>query len=236
MTLLAIEYGPASAAQKAIFDAIPNKTGDYWDRDDECVKRIKKEIKDFYLLQQDFTCVYCRQRIVVQHHAAWDTEHIIPKSSHPQFMFEPKNLCIACKDCNNEKRAKDVLKNPRRITFPSVSGDYLMVHPHFDSYGDHIHLLPHSLFFMPRSEKGVHTIEICGLLRFLLAYVDYGVTDTKIKKEIALRNTLLVETNDPAEEMLLMAELEALFAEQKKISRKNGMQNLLEKGGLAYCG
>jgi len=229
-----IQYSKESSATKANFDALPRgrKEGTYWDNRDKEIAEIKSEIKDCYLLQQDYACVYCQQRIQVEHHAAWDTEHIIPKSSHPQFMFVPQNLCVACKDCNNEKRVKDVLVNPSRVTFPTSSKDYLIFHPHFDEFSTHIRLLPHSLFFMPKSDKGIKTIEVCGLLRFLLSYADYGVADTQFKKEIALRHNLLQESSDPGEQMILIAELEELMDRLKKQSRAVGLKRILDRNAL----
>lgn len=87
------------------YNALPNdnKDGRIWDSEERNICRIKKSIKDHYIIAQDYTCPYCKQRIEVDHNGAWDAEHIIPKSSHPSFVFEPLNLCVSCKDCNNEK-------------------------------------------------------------------------------------------------------------------------------------
>lgn len=230
-----IAYSAAALAVKQAFDQLPRneKTGTFWESKDAPVVAIRSEIKEFYIIQQNYTCAYCKQTVVVAHHAAWDAEHVIPKSTHPQFMFEPQNLCISCKDCNGEKRNKNVLVNPRRVRFATRSADYLIAHPHYDEYAEHIRAIPNSLFFMPKTEKGKNTIEICGLLRFVLAYGEYNVDDTRLKKEIALRHDLLQNTNDQAETMFLIAELEELMSKLKQIAREVGIKEILKKRGIA---
>lgn len=229
--LKAIKYSAQTQSLKDEFDALPKnkKSGKYWDSEEPRVVAARSEIKGYYLKEQNFTCAYCQQQIVVTHQGAWDAEHIIPKGTHPQFTFNEANLCISCKDCNNEKRDQNVLKKPNRVRFPDKDEDYTIAHPHFDEYSYHIRRLPNSLFFLPKTKKGIKTIEICGLLRFVLAFGEYEVTDTQIKKEIALRHDLLQETKDPAEYMLLIAELEDLMGKLKAVAREAGMKKLLEK-------
>lgn len=36
----------------------------------------------------------------------FEIEHIIPKSVHPEWMYEPIKLCVACSICNSSKRVK----------------------------------------------------------------------------------------------------------------------------------
>ena len=146
-----------------------SKSGDYWDKTDANIQKVKKHIKDHYKVVQDYTCIYCQQKIVVTHGMAWDTEHIIPKSPYPQFLFTEENLAVSCKDCNRIKWDKNVLKNPKRKTFPKKSEDYIIVHPHFDVYDEHIQIITETIY-RPKGEKGKETIEICGLLRFAFEF------------------------------------------------------------------
>ena len=53
-------------------------------------------------------------------------------------MFEPKNLCVSCIDCNLEKKDKKVTISKAKKKLPNNSSDYLIVHPHFDTYNDKI--------------------------------------------------------------------------------------------------
>jgi hypothetical protein len=146
-----------------------SQAGDYWDKTDVNIQKVKKHIKDHYKVVQDYTCVYCQQKVLVTHGMAWDTEHIIPKKSHPQFLFTEENLALVCKDCNLIKSDKNVLKNPKRKTFTKKAKDYIIVHPHFDVYDEYIQIIAETIY-RPKDEKGKETIEVCGLLRFAFEF------------------------------------------------------------------
>ncbi|AZQ12213.1 HNH endonuclease [Shewanella khirikhana] len=158
-----IEYAPhekETIANLMSSDAFCNKS---WGED--ALIEIRKRIKDYYKEKQDFTCPYCKSHLPIKHGMAWDIEHIIPLESNPQFMFEPLNLCVACKDCNLYKSNKPVL-NSNRSTFPDSSKNYKIVHPHFDDYESHIFIIVAGELYKPITEKGMYTIETCKLYRF----------------------------------------------------------------------
>jgi hypothetical protein len=162
-----VEYtGPATGIVEA-FNALPmpQKTGAYWS--DVEVNDVRKLIKDHYIAEQGQRCCYCRREYLTSNNSVWDAEHVISRDAKPQFMFEPLNLAVACKDCNIAKGEQNVLCNKTRVTFPSNSSDYLIVHPHLDVYDDYI------LWYGPvvaaatsASSKGPATISMCNLLRF----------------------------------------------------------------------
>lgn len=143
---------------------------------------VKAEVKNHYKKDQSFICPYCKQKFQISHNAVWDIEHIIPRSLKPQFMFEPKNLCVACKDCNGPKSDVNVLKNKNRKTFPTKSTDYLIVHPHFHNYNDHIEPIVVGVFYRALSDEGKFTIINCDLLRFY----KYTDRDSILRKEDAI--------------------------------------------------
>lgn len=160
-----IEFQGAHLVFVDAFTARPRdeKAGDYWS--DDAAAPVKAAIKTHYIAEQDFTCCYCKKQVLQANHDVWDAEHIIPKETHPQFMFEPLNLTISCGPCNEAKGNQNVLKNKTRITFPQKSTDYIIVHPHFDDYDEHILWWGHVV--APNgSDKGQKTIEMCKLLRF----------------------------------------------------------------------
>lgn len=169
----------------------------YWDNThDGVMSNLKEKIKRHYLDVQDYTCPYCRQRIVVEHLGSWDAEHIIPKETHPDFMFEAENLCVSCKDCNKEKLNKNVLtrKNPR--IFPRNSTAYLISHPHFDDYSSNISIVGLGCFYLPKNKKGIKTVEICGLLRFLYKLAGYVCGSKEVDDLIGDLYAELRTTND----------------------------------------
>ncbi|WP_063339996.1 MULTISPECIES: HNH endonuclease [unclassified Marinomonas] len=157
-----------------------NKCSSFWNlQDNKNLENLKKKIKKYYLKIQNYTCCYCKQTIIVDHGGSWDIEHIISKSVKEEFMFTPENLALSCKDCNTIKGAKNVLKNPNRKTFPDLSSDYIIVHPHFDHYFEHISWLEKSMIYYPKENnaKGVNTIEVCRLDRFLFKKINLDGED-----------------------------------------------------------
>lgn len=170
-----------------------NKSGTYWNQDEKDnpeLYKVKKHIKTHYKRVQKMVCPYCLQKIKIDKNTTWEAEHIIPKDAYPQFLFTPENLCVSCPDCNNEKGNKNVLKTkPKRKDLPKNSDDYLFIHPHFDTYEEHIDVMKDSLMFIPKNDKGRKTIEICGLLRFVYKYNNSLKDSTdKIKKIDVLNN------------------------------------------------
>jgi len=176
----AIAYQPSEKLIVEAFDALPfaDKKSSYWSEEETTA--VRNAIKDHYIAEQDFRCCYCRRQVLSKNKGDWQGDHVIARDTHAQFMFEPRNLAICCRGCNGEKSNKNVLKNPKRKTFPDKSGDYLIVHPHFDNYDEHLR------WFGPvcaprKSPKGAKTIEICGLMRFAadFAGVDTDVNDRR---------------------------------------------------------
>jgi hypothetical protein len=144
------------------FETSYPKLSSYW-TDAECTA-IKSTIKQHYLAVQRHTCCYCRQIIAISHGRVWDAEHIVPRKSHPGFMFTPQNLALACPDCNGAKSAKQTLVDPSITTYPNTGDAFLVVHPHFDKYADHIE--QGEYLYVRRSDKGQWTITNCNLGRF----------------------------------------------------------------------
>ena len=181
-----VEYSDEERALVKQFEELKDKKPSEWK--EEQYANLKDKIKAHYQQEQNYICAYCKIEVLVKHGMVWDTEHIIARDDKPQFMFEPENLCVACKDCNVAKGAKKVLKNQRRTTFPTKNTDYKLVHPHFDNYDEHIRNVVPGDVYRPLSEKGKFTIETCGLLRF------YGIArKEQPEKEIdELAKALLV--------------------------------------------
>ncbi|WP_265169730.1 hypothetical protein [Pseudomonas solani] len=113
-------------------------------------------------------------------------EHIIPKSKKIEFIFEPKNLCVICPDCNEVKRSQEVTgdePNPLKrnaIQYPRTSGAFKIVHPHFDNYSEHI--IHANRIYIDITPKGHWTIGACKLNRF---YHRFGVCE-ELVEDVAL--------------------------------------------------
>jgi len=230
MPLVAVSYSGNVKITIDIYNKLPEteRVGEYWNNvSDSQLQEAKKYIKNHYIKQQDYTCCYCKQRNEVSHNAVWDTEHIIPKSKYPNFLFEPKNLCISCKDCNLAKSNKNVLNNINITLFPSKSENYIIVHPHLDEYDNHIKVLESSQFYIPMDCKGRKTIEICGLLRFLYKFSGYGNIALELKKKLGSLNKELLATNDPLVENIILSAISDLAEQGRKISKKKALSSIL---------
>lgn len=176
---------------------------------------LKKSIKDHYLSEQDFTCFFCRQQIRVANNRAWDTEHLLARTTYPNFMFEPRNLCVTCPDCNNEKSSKNILSSSKpRKKFPEKSNAYRIAHPHIDNYFEHIRPLIKGLLYMYLTDKGRATIRIYGLDRFQKISGRSSSYDPKLYK--LLLKVLLENSSDASFDLirfLLTERADALGAE-----------------------
>lgn len=174
-----------SQASHDVILAIKDLASEDWS--DPKFADVRNEIKEHYKSVQNYTCPYCQQRINIAHNMVWDIEHVIPRKLKPGFMFEPQNLCIACKDCNGPKSDENVLVNKGRKTFPKKPGDYRIVHPHFHNYKEHIEILVDGLVYRALSDQGKFTIVACDLLRFYKFTQRSSIQDlsTDLAKKIA---------------------------------------------------
>lgn len=158
-----VQYSPANQVIVDNFENLPknSQSSTYWS--DGAVEPARAEIKNHYIAEQQYVCVYCRRQIVTANKALWDAEHVIPREKAPRFMFTPQNLAVSCRDCNNAK-GNDEVRKTKRKQFPDQSKHYLIVHPHFDNYADHLRWFGD--ICAPLSDKGVKTLSTCNLTRF----------------------------------------------------------------------
>ncbi|HMW08652.1 MAG TPA: HNH endonuclease domain-containing protein [Leptospiraceae bacterium] len=167
-----------------------------WDSDN--LADLRKEIRDYYRLEQNAICSYCRQTISIIYPSNSHIEHIAPKSLHPEYIFEPKNLCVVCSDCNQIKKNQetlktipDTIKKKYKTKYPDKSDDFYIVHPHLDDYDKHI-LIINGFYIDNDSSKGNFTIGACRLNRKL------GITGWE--PEVVEETEIIQEFNNFIEE------------------------------------
>ncbi|WP_318486493.1 HNH endonuclease [Photobacterium leiognathi] len=137
---------------------------------------LRVHVRNHYRIQQQGICAYCRQRVSLKSAANCHVEHIAPKSKYPQFMFEPKNLCVACADCNEIKKEQETMgeepdpicNGDDRVRYPRAASSFYIVHPHFDDYDEHIEIF--NGHYVDKTDKGHFTIGACKLNRRLRAF------------------------------------------------------------------
>jgi len=145
-------------------------THNNWSDDD--LATFRATVREYYRTAQNGLCAFCKSDISLRSANNCNVEHIVPKSLRREFIFEPKNLCVICADCNEIKRAKEILAdipNPLSKTqaklYPRSSKAFLIVHPHFDKWDDHI--INFGSLYLDLTDKGNFTIGACTLNRRL---------------------------------------------------------------------
>jgi uncharacterized protein (TIGR02646 family) len=128
------------------------------------VATFREEVKTHYYYAQLRACCYCSIELV-SHQGTFDAEHIIDKDTFPQFMFEFTNLAVACKTCNGVKSNSAVLASSTvSSSVPSTSGDYLIVHPHYDEWHHHFNYdSVGRIVANGKDGKAAYTMKICGI-------------------------------------------------------------------------
>jgi len=142
-----------------------------WGLDD--LQTIRSHVRSHYREAQQGKCSYCRGPVSLRSAANCHVEHIVPKSKYLPFIFEAKNFCVACADCNEIKREQETLgvepdplvDGETRVQYPRSSGAFKIVHPHFDVYDEHIEIF--NGYYVDSSPKGHFTIGACKLNRRL---------------------------------------------------------------------
>lgn len=126
--------------------------------DDNRARSIKNRICVHGLQEQKCCCAYCESLL---RKGGVQIEHISPKSSTPDFVFEPDNLVISCDCCNSP-----AIKGHKPIIEGGVEPVYRyntfrIVHPRLDNPDDHIKYQDNEriLLDIPHcTDKGRYTI------------------------------------------------------------------------------
>lgn len=153
--------------------------------DSATVDAAKKQLKAILFEAQNGKCAYCR-RMISDEPGHVEIDHILPKNpagnqdhwgsneaahrrstaGYAHLRFEPLNLALACKLCNNKKGTHDGRKD-RGV--PSVQFElddqfYEWIHIYAHSYHDHIEILQ-GLIYQVRNKSacGDAVISVCKL-------------------------------------------------------------------------
>lgn len=147
--------------------ADPSFTHKSWN--DEDLAPLRSFLRAYYREEQRGKCAYCKRALSGTAAANCHVEHLLPKALYPGFIFEPRNLCAVCAECNSVKRNQEVqnasvdtLNKAKAKLYPRSAGAFKIVHPHFDEYDEHILLLKKK-FYVSKSPKGSFTIDTCDL-------------------------------------------------------------------------
>ncbi len=167
--------------------------------------KLKEKIKLHHSYIQDDMCAYCRQPIKFEGYGE-PIEHIIPKSKKYRWMFHPKNVCLSCYGCNTKKGTKNPLAQSfanyghRYIDLPQGSIHYKIIHPHYDSYSNHLYEEKFICKVKNGSNKGTETMKMCDLNRLEILYTRARRKNTSHKQLRKILAMVLIDTSFTLEE------------------------------------
>lgn len=164
------------AETQAFINGYDLKDYNIWNSEGRDMTRLRKTLRDYLLPYLKFRCCYCQQRKTERHGLTWDIEHIAPKSLYPQFLFNPKNLAVSCKECNIAKGEKNTLSRSCKTIYPDSSSHFLIIHPYYDTYSDHIEIVrcgDQQTYRVKNAHKGKSTYMMCDLIRFDFAFAEW---------------------------------------------------------------
>lgn len=166
--IVAESYQPTADEIQAIKE-LEDKglVADDWDSGKKYIKNFKANLRRDMYNKQNKLCAFCRIHVPLAC-VPMHREHIVYKDEHPQWMFLPENLCVACPTCNEFKGTTEVLVNPRTKIYPKSGDGFKIIHPLCDKFSEHIELVG-GIMYRGKTEKGVFTINTCHLYRVGLA-------------------------------------------------------------------
>lgn len=186
----------------------------------EELQQVRSYIREHYRREQMGTCAYCKNPISLSTPSNAHVEHIAPKSLYLNFIFEPKNLCVICADCNIIKRdqetfnispntVKPLLANRERKTYPRSSSAFLIVHPHFDDWEEHIQKF--GIRYTDISDKGAFTINACRLNRFF--HKKLNIPEELVSDDVLIHNmTAFIEADSSVARARILEQLARIMS------------------------
>lgn len=182
MAITAISF---SAKSLQVIDKYDLLDHTFWNEADG-MPDVRSEIRDHYLPLQGYHCAYCLNQNIESHGMVWDCEHLLPKKIYPKFMFEPKNLVISCKSCNQakEKYKTQLLCKDKAepTTYPDGAEHYRLMHPIFESFSDYFQIKSVNnskvieildSITEDKNEKAKFTYKCCNFKRFTERYAGF---------------------------------------------------------------
>lgn len=151
--------------EEEIISNNPTTTSEDWNN--TLFSNYKTNLKFHIILHQNDRCAYCRK--LLEADGKYEPlEHIVAKTIRPEWQLLPMNLIVTCDSCNNLKGSQQVLQEDYVDVedYPLISNAYIIFHPYFDNWSDHLDY-ENDIFIVPiKNSKGLKTIQICKLYRY----------------------------------------------------------------------
>lgn len=193
----------------------PSFTHNQWGCDD--LLEFRSHVRAYYRDEQQGLCAYCKNTVSVRSANNAHIEHIVAKSLYRDFIFEAKNLCVICADCNEIKRSQEVLNEVpdtlspltsgrQRIRYPTSSNAFLIVHPHYDEWDDH--LMRFGYQYIDKTTKGGNTIVMCKLNRYF--HQNFNMDDNFVDDaDLVSKMTAFIESRSATQKARILESLKA---------------------------
>lgn len=124
---------------------------------------LKKFLRKEIFKTQKRRCAYCR-RILNPDGGNEHLDHIVARKIKDHWMFKPRNLVLACYQCNTQKSATSTL-NREHKRLPRRGRYYKLFNPYTHNWADHFELID-DLFISGKTKLGENTVKEIGLFDY----------------------------------------------------------------------
>lgn len=165
------------------------------DKDDWSKKEydsIKKFLRKEIFKIQKRRCAYCR-RILNPEGGNEHLDHVVARMLKDRWMFKPRNLVLACYQCNTQKSATPTLKKEHK-RLPRRGRYFKIFNPYTHNWSDHFELID-DLFICGKSKLGENTVKELGLYDYKYSLV-FAEEANSFGKPAIVRATLRLTTYD----------------------------------------
>ena len=171
-------------ADSVLLASVRGLLGD-WSTDHQAIQMLRGRLLEL----QGWRCAYCQAPIEADANGHRELDHVLPKGpshrcsktrgmsnaeidrrstlGYSNFTYEPANLAVCCKQCNNLKGNYDGLLNraqPRPLAVYPIRGQIRWVHPQLHSYSQHIEV-NEDFVYIALTDEGSCVISVCRLDR-----------------------------------------------------------------------
>ena len=120
-----------------------------------------------------------------------------------------------------KKRRKKYYKKNNLINYPKNNKYFTTHNPHFEDYENEIICIEPGLFYIPKTKKGITTIETYELSRFYLIKAEIYETNSGNFNLIQKLTNKLMESTDEKDKLMILLSLKSLTENSiKKLTPK----------------
>lgn len=175
-----VKYGNKIALR---LRANPVQSSNDWSKSE--FNGIKRLLRRAHYVKQKRRCAYCR-RILNPLGINEHIDHIVARDVKYRWMFKPKNLILACYQCNTQKSKSNILTGTWvRNRLPKKSNNFVYFNPYYHIWHENFRI-EDNLFLVAVTDVGEKTIEYLKLYdyKYSLVYAEESniFNDTAIKR------------------------------------------------------